>query len=440
MSASPDLSYLDPVSANPRKASPDHRRTERPVLVPTPIHEPKTWIAVRIFVAVPLLALSIGALFPFALVPVSSQAVVNARLSQVHAPASGTLKQVSLEAGDLVQANEPVAEIVTLPAAAAPDSRNYEQTVEDLTSRSAALAGQISASERKLSKYSSDASSYTAHLAEDLQAQLQLAKANRDALQSAAAPLQEEVRRDQQAVADRLMPRTMLDQATEKLGEAQKNLQAATAEVSRLQRQIVDVKNGYLLNDNSQAPISIEQRDQAASDADQLQQQKQVVDEQLNQIKLAHTEEKTVPTGDVVVRSPVSGPVWARSASPSQAIAQGDDLFRVADDASIHVEVWLDRRYGPQLSIGDVALIYLSGLGKELTGRVVAFQGTSRRRLDEEVNAIDLQPVHPDQYHVTIELAPADRQAVYIGQAAKVLFPGSKEKPRARFYALLMRF
>jgi hypothetical protein len=103
------------------------------------------------------------------------------------------------------------------------------------------------------------------------------------------------------------------------------------------------------------------------------------------------------------------------------------------------VEVWLDRRYGPQLSIGDTALVYLNGLGKELSGKVISFQGTSRRRLDEEVNAIDLQPVHPDQYHVTIELDEKDRQILYMGQAAKVLFPGSKSRLTTRFYFWLTR-
>jgi len=440
MSAAQDVSYIETASAPSYDVSPDRARLERPVLGSAAVAEPKTWIALRLIVAIPLLALSIGALFPFAIIPVSSQAVVNARLSEVHAPTGGTLRNVSLEAGDIVKANDPMAEIVASPASSATAGADYERSLEDLTTRSATLAGQIAASQRKLSKYSSDATSYTSHLAADLQIQLQTATADRDAQQAALAPLEQEVRNDQQAFNDHLMPRTMLDQASEKLAEANKTLQTQAAEVSRLQRQIHDVNSGYLLDGNSQAPVSIEQRDDAASEADQLRQQKQAVDEQLAQLKLGHSERQTLSTGQVVLKSPVSGPVWARSASPAQAVAPGEDLFRVADTASIHVEVWLDRRYGPQLSIGDVALVYLSGLGKQLTGRVVAFQGTSRRRLDEEVNAIDLQPVHPDQYHVTIELAPADRQAIYIGQAAKVLFPGSKDQLRAKFYSMLMRF
>jgi hypothetical protein len=89
--------------------------------------------------------------------------------------------------------------------------------------------------------------------------------------------------------------------------------------------------------------------------------------------------------------------------------------------------------------VGDPALVYLSGLGQEFKGRISSFEGTSHRRLDEEINAIDLQAVHPDQYHVTIELDPVDRKVVYIGQAAKVLFPGTKHTLRARIYFWLTR-
>jgi hypothetical protein len=84
-------------------------------------------------------------------------------------------------------------------------------------------------------------------------------------------------------------------------------------------------------------------------------------------------------------------------------------------------------------------MVYLPGLGKTVPGHVVSFQGTSRSRLDEEVNAIDLQPTHQDQYHVTVELDNADRKAIYIGQAAKVLFPGPESAFKAKLYSWLIK-
>jgi multidrug resistance efflux pump len=256
-------------------------------------------------------------------------------------------------------------------------------------------------------------------------------------------PLAAEVKRDQQAVSDHLMPQSMLDHVNEKLDEAKRNAQTAAAATQHLQTQLKDVKSGYVLDANARSPASVEQRDAAAAETEQLAAEKLAVDSQLDELKHQGPAQPLSTPGDnatLVLRSPVAGPVWARSVSPSQTVAAGDDLFRVADDASIHVEVWLDRRYGPQLSVGDTSIIYLGGLGKELRGRVVSFQGTSRRRLDEEVNAIDLQAVHPDQYHVTIELDPVDRKPIYIGQAAKVLFPGGTNQLRAKLYSMLMRY
>ena len=143
--------------------------------------------------------------------------------------------------------------------------------------------------------------------------------------------------------------------------------------------------------------------------------------------------------GTISMQSPVTGIVWGRTGTAGQPVEEGGNILRIADAGSVHVDAWIDRRYGPQLSIGDSALIYLNGLGKELVGHVTAFQGTSRLRLDEENNAIDLQPVHPDQYRVTIQLNPSDRNPVYIGQAAKVLFPGRASSLKARIYQALAK-
>jgi multidrug resistance efflux pump len=401
--------------------------------------EPIKYRAVRVCVALFLLTLSGAALFPFAVIPVSSQAVVNARLSRVTAPIEGSLQSISFETGDIVSANEKMAEIHALPATLL--ARNLESVNEEreLAAKSSEVGAELDASQERLSHSRQDADKYAVHLASELQSQLQAAQLSRDSRETKEVPLSEEVKRDTQAVEDHLMPRTMLDQAEEKLERARSETQAAAEQVTRLQKQIADVKAGYLLGQNAQAPASIEQRDQAEADTDRLRQQKLAIDGRLTELRRETSDRAQTVSGTTAVVSPVSGPIWVRSASPAQAVGEGDDLFRIADAQSIHVEVWLDRRYGPQLSIGDTALVYLSGMGKELTGKVVSFQGTSRRRLDEEVNAIDLQPVHPDQYHVTIELTPSERQSIYIGQAAKVLFPGAKAQFRAKVYSWLTR-
>jgi len=405
--------------------------TPKPTRLPT---ERTRWRVVRLAVAIPLLAVSFAALFPFAVLPVSTQAVVNARLSEVKAPADGKLGTISLETGDTVVANQPLASSA-LPSATAHTASDTRSRTE-LQQESARLGASLTASQMEKARYDGMYNQFLQHIAGDLDMQLHEAEREQTTAQARAATAGEEVKRDQQALADHLIPRSLLDRALEKQDTAQHDADAKSSAVRRLQKQISDARAGYVL-DPSQAPPFLTARDNAAAEIDRLREQKAAVDAELmlpGQLTTA-----SVATPRTTIVSPVSGTIWSRSVATGQTVSEGDDLFRIADANSIHVEVWLDRRYGPQLSIGDTALVYLSGLGKELAGHVTSFEGTSRRRLDEEVNAIDLQPVHPDQYHVSIELEPQDRKSIYIGQAAKVLFPGSRHRLRASIYFWLTR-
>jgi multidrug resistance efflux pump len=408
-------------------------------IAPAQQHEPKAWKIARISVALPLIALSGGGLLPLAVVPVSTQAVVNARLSDVRAPIAGDLQEVLLETGDIVNANEPLAKLRAMPSTIAARRDTEERAIRELEAKVSDIESELAASQIQLNKANHTASSYATHLAQNLQLQLQTATKEQQDTEARLAQLNLEVTRDTQALADHLIPRSMLDEATERQARAQSDSQAASSALSHLQKQIGDVRGGYLLGSDSVPPVFLETRDEAAAQVARWTSEKDALEGQIADLRKDETGEVESAERAVVVRSPVTGAIWSRSVAPAQSVVEGDDLFRIADSGSIHVEVWLDRRYGPQLSIGDVALVYLGGMGKELTGRVISFQGSSRRRLDEEVNAIDLQPVHTDQYHVTIELDPADRNATYIGQAAKVIFPGGKGQLKSRIYSWLAR-
>ena len=401
--------------------------------------ERATWKLLRLCVAIPLVLASGAAFAPYTIIPVSSQAVVNARLSRVRAPIEGDLQGLTLETGDIVVPDQPLARIHALPSTISAKNTEYERNLRDLEQKRAELEGETKASQGRLSKYNQMAQSYGEHLARNLQEELQTAIADLASAKKKILPLEEENKQDVQAERDHLMPRSMVEQAAEALEKAEGDVSDRALHISQLERQIADLQGGYFLGSASQAPPSIEKRDEAASEADLLSQEELALDAQIAELKRELSVQIHSLSASSTINSPVSGVIWARAVAPGQGVGEGDDLFRIADASSIHVEVWLDRRYGPQLSVGDTALLYLSGMGKTLSGRVVSFQGTSRRRLDEEVNAIDLQPVHPDQYHVTIELEPSDRKAIYIGQAAKVLFPGPKNEFKAKLYSWLMR-
>jgi multidrug resistance efflux pump len=429
MTASPAMLHrARPVVSAPREIDPE-----------SPPPQPKESAlsrTVRLIVAIPLFALSVAALFPFAVLPVSTQAVVNARLARVRSPRGGQVQGVSLETGDVVSAHQRLSLITGSRAVSRDEVSAALHTVGALEEESSHVRAELVSALLQKSRYDEMYRSYTDHLGQQLQTSVDVAQREQAAAARKAADMQVEVKRDRQALAEHLIPKSLLEQAEDKAERAAQEAEVKNSNLADLKRQLSDARSGYTLSAANQ-PQFLSQRDEVDAAVARYQQEQASLNLRLT--RLGGTVKTDEPQAATLIDSPVTGPIWARSVASGQSVSEGDDLFRVADTASIHVEVWLDRRYGPQLSIGDTALVYLNGLGKELSGKVISFQGTSRRRLDEEVNAIDLQPVHPDQYHVTIELDEKDRKILYMGQAAKVLFPGSKSRLTTRFYFWLTR-
>ena len=392
--------------------------------------------ALRIAVAVPLLALSCFALAPFSVMPISSQAVVNARLSTVEAPVSGQVGDVKFETGDRVEDEQVLARVGPSPLQ---HQGAFIDSGDPLSAESSHVQAALAAGQREKARYDQTYADFVRHSIDDLN--LKLEEANR-ALSQAQLRLNaanDSANRDRQAFRDHLITKAVVDRDDEAAEQDQQSVDVAANEVTHIKKQLSDLRSGFTPQNGTGDPAFLTQRDLAINEIDQLQEEKAAVARRLSQAAEDRKRRDIFASGPQPIQSPVSGIIWARSVATGQIVQEGDDLFHIADEGSIHVEVWMDRRYGPQLSIGAPALVYLSGLGQEFKGRISSFEGTSRRRLDEKINAIDLQAVHPDQYHVTIELDPSDRKVVYIGQAAKVLFPGTKHTLRARIYFWLTR-
>jgi multidrug resistance efflux pump len=408
-------------------------------VVPQPTDLPKESgfvRALRIGIAIPLLALSCFALAPFSIMPTSSQAVVNARLSTIEAAMNGQVGDVTLETGDRVQDQQVLARLGPSPLQ---HQGSYSDSGDTLLAESAHVDAALAAGEDAKARYDAAYEAYLRRSIDDLNLKLDEASHALSQAQVRLNSSNEDLSRDRQALRDHLISKAVPDHDNEIVEQNQEAVDTATNEVAHIRKQLSDLRSGFVPLNGSGVPTIVSQRDQAINEVDQMRQEKNAVARRMAQAAADRKSGNLFASGPLPIQSPVSGIIWARSVATGQIVQEGDDLFHIADENSIHVELWMDRRYGPQLSVGDPALIYLSGLGKEFYGRISSFEGTSHRRLDEKINAIDLQAVHPDQYHVTIELDTGDRKVGYIGQAAKVLFPGTKHPLRARIYFWLTR-
>jgi biotin carboxyl carrier protein len=243
-----------------------------------------------------------------------------------------------------------------------------------LEEESSHVRAELVSAQLQKSRYDEMYRSYTDHLAQQLQTSVDYAQREQVAAARKAADMQAEVKRDRQALVEHLIPKALLDQAEDKAERAAQDAEVKNSNVADLKRQLSDATSGYTLSAANQ-PQFLSQRDEVDAAVARYQQEQASLNLRLTRLGGAAKIDEPQPA--ILIDSPVTGPIWARSVASGQSVSEGDDLFRVADTASIHVEVWLDRRYGPQLSIGDTALVYLNGLGKELSGKVIRFTRTN---------------------------------------------------------------
>lgn len=394
------------------------------------------WVRLlRVSIAIPLLALSCVALAPFSVMPISSQAVVNARLSAVEAPFAGQVGDVKFETGDRIENRQVLALLGPSPL----ERRRALEAGEDpLLQESSRVGAALAGGQAEKARYDAAYEAYVRRSIDDLNGRIAEARRTEQQAEKHLEAAGQELARDRQALSDHLVSRTAVERDGEVVDQDQQKVDQAAADLHSLEKQLAGFEHGEA-QQGAGSPAFLEERTQTLNQLDELRAQKTAIDRLMQQEAQDRAKRDIFAHGPLPIPSPVSGMIWARAVAAGQSVQAGDDLFHIVDEASIHVEVWIDRRYGPQLSVGDPALIYLSGIGRQFTGRISSFEGTSHRRLDEKINAIDLEAVHPDQYHVSIELDPADRKAVYVGQPAKVLFPGTRHALRARLYFWLTR-
>lgn len=144
-------------------ASPAMLRRARPVVSATREIEPESAPpqpkegplsrAVRLIIAIPLFALSVAALFPFAVLPVSTQAVVNARLARVRSPRGGQVQGVSLETGDVVSTHQRLALITGSRSISRDEVSDTLHTVGALEEESSHVRAELVSAQLQKSRY-----------------------------------------------------------------------------------------------------------------------------------------------------------------------------------------------------------------------------------------------------------------------------------------------
>jgi hypothetical protein len=172
--------------------------------IPAAGHLPKestAWRTIRLCIAVPLLLFSFAELLPFAVLPVSTQAVVNARLSEVRSPMEGVLGPVSLESSSVPH--------TTLRNEAMGDSRSRGDMEQEVSR----LGAELEAAQSEKARYDQMYTQYMKSMVSDLALQVSAAQTSYQSSQQRAASAADALKRAQQALKDHLAPKQRVDEA-----------------------------------------------------------------------------------------------------------------------------------------------------------------------------------------------------------------------------------
>jgi len=134
---------------------------------------------------------------------------------------------------------------------------------------------------------------------------------------------------------------------------------------------------------------------------------------------------------DLVLTAPAGGVVLGRHAEPGEAIAAGVPVLTIGRTNEPWVRVYVPAHALPSIAVGQPVAIQVSGLDRELTGRVAAINDraefTPRVALTEEERADQLFGVKVDVEGEGIAVVKPGMPAIVRFRAATAASPGSED-------------
>ncbi|HVS37808.1 MAG TPA: HlyD family efflux transporter periplasmic adaptor subunit [Gemmataceae bacterium] len=408
-----DLPVIDhtagakPAAAAPAVAPPKPKASRLPV-----------WRFVRRGVGAALVVAALWWLVVPLLFPVTSQAVVNARMVQVRAPIDGAAGDIFHDIGDVVQAGDPLLKVVS--------SRADTSHLAELTARRSMLAAQrerVASDLETATRTREECRAATRRFYKELVSSLKDSLAEAEA-RAEAARLGTEAAHVRTARAVRLAVQQVgadsdLDAVRADESVAVKQYQQVEAARAKLEKELHAAEQGFLFQRD--APSFEQRADDLDAKIPQMQAElKETEDKLAAADKELQDEQRRVDRlSEAAVASPVSGAVWKRNGEPGQAVKQQENLLEIADRDTIFVEALLPQSHLNTIAAGCRAVVRLTD-GRVLNGHVRAVRTLGGS--DTEASfAINLPCPDVKEVRVLIDFDPGIRDAALIGRHARVL-------------------
>jgi len=356
--------------------------------------------------------------------PVTTQAVVNAKLVQIRAPIDGTTRDL---AADLGAAVEPGAPLVTLMNNKADSIHlpGLQVKQSEVVARRARLVSEIGETEAAEKDLRLTAEKHRKGRVAVLQATL---KERTTAIEVAQSNLQLR-KKDLERVqgGNGAVPLQDVDSATESEYAARKKIESERAGLERIQEELKGAREGvYLVQE---PPVCLQRAEELALKLPQLRGSLAEADELLRGVgkEVADEKARLGRATEAAVASPVAGVVWTRHGNAGQVVKQNETLFEIADGSSVFVEALLSQRHMPAINPGGRATVILTG-GQTLTGRVRSVRTPGPD--DAETSfAIKMGKQDLKQVRVLIDIDANAADVALVGRHVRVLI--ADEEPGA---------
>ncbi len=349
--------------------------------------------------------------------PVTSQAVVNARMVQVRTPIDGEAEGVLHEIGDTVEAGAPLLRVVSRRVDASHEAELVTRRAA-LVSDQERLRGELEEALRMRDECLANTKRFYHELVSSLKASLQEADARVQ-----TAKVQRDAAHVRTTRAERLASLqtgadSELDTAREAEAVAIKRIEEDEASRSKLEKELQAAEKGFLFQRD--APYFEQRANELASKIPELKGQLKEIDEKRAAAENELQEERShvVRMSETEVAAPVAGTVWKRDVQLGQVVKQHENLLEIADPETIFVEALLHQSYLNTVGPGSRAVVKLTD-GRVLNGRVRAVRTLGGA--DTEASFAVNLPCHDvKQVRVLIDFDPVVPNAALIGRHARV--------------------
>jgi multidrug resistance efflux pump len=350
---------------------------------------------------------------PFAF-PISSEAVVNARIVQVRSPIDGVTHELRREIGDTVGAGDALMSVAS--------SQVDMSHLAGLSTRRAELASRLERLTSELEQaeqIQAEAGDCTrrhqeAHL-DGLQAAQQEAVARGHAALLELEAARRRMRRLEPLALAHAVSVIEFDDVRQSAALASKRVELERAALLKVEREIRAAEQGLV------SSYFRKRAEEYGAKAPQLKAARAEAQQLLAAVEaeIAREEQRLAQLAKATLTSPQSGIVWKRQGGVGQVVKQNEALYEVADVATMFVEAQLHQRYLSSVGPGSRAVIQLTG-GQSFNGRVRAVR-TLGPADAEPAFAVNLPQRDLKQVRVLIDFDPVAPDPALIGRHARVL-------------------